>query len=101
MQDLNEIVEEIRRQKEYYSKEKIKLKAEMAKYPKGSIQERLVGGNTYYYLQYRERGKIKQDYLGNEVDSDFRKQIEARQAIQAKLKPINEKLKILRRLKVD
>ncbi|MBU3929118.1 hypothetical protein KJ577_00285 [bacterium] len=71
----------------------------MAKYPKCSIQERIVQGNTYYYLQYRDRGKIKQDYLGNEVDPKFRKKIEARQAIQEKLKPINEKLKILRRLK--
>ena len=99
MQDLNEIIKEINIQKEYYSKEKARLKAEMAKYPKGSIQERFVGGNLYYYLQYRERGKIKQDYLGNEVDPKFRKQIETRQAIQAELKPINEKLKILRRLK--
>jgi len=100
MQDLNELIEEIKRQKDYYSKEKARLKAEMAKYPIGSIQERTVKGNTYYYLQYRERGKIKQDYLGTEVDLSFRKQIEARQKIQVKLKPINKKLKILSHFKV-
>ena len=100
MRNLNEIIEEIKEQKEYYAREKARLKEEMSKLPKGSIQERVVKGHTYYYLQYRERGKIKQDYLGNEVDPEFRKQIEARQAIQAELKPINENLKILRRLKV-
>ena len=100
MQDLNEIIKEIKKQKEYYSKEKARLKNEMSKLPKGSIQERVVKNNTYYYLQYRDRGKIQQDYIGNEVDPEFRKQINKRQKIQAKLQPINEKLKILRRLKV-
>ena len=99
MQDLNEIIKEIIKQKEYYSKEKARLKEEMSKLPKGSIQERVIKNNVYYYLQYRERGQIKQDYLGNKVDSEFRKQINKRQRIQARLMPINEKLKILRRLK--
>ena len=100
MRDLDEIIAEIKEQKEYYSKEKARLKEEMSKFPKGSIQERIVNNNTYYYLQYRERGKIQQDYIGNKVDPEFKKQIDARQAIQSELKPINEKLKILRRLKV-
>lgn len=100
MQDLNEIIKEIKKQKKFYTNEKTRLKEEMSKLPKGSIQERLIKNNIYYYLQYREKGKITQDYLGNKVDPEFRKKINKRQKIQAKLKPINAKLKILRKLKV-
>ena len=100
MQDLQEIIEEIRNQKEYYGNEKLRLKEEISKLPKGSIQKRIIKNHPYYYLLYRERGKIKQDYLGNEVEPKLEKQIYKRQKLELDLRPINEKLKILRKLKI-
>ena len=100
MQDLQEIIEEIRKQKEYYGKEKLRLKKAISKLPKGSIQKRIIKNHPYYYLLYRERGEIKQDYLGNIVEPKFEKQIYKRQELEVALKPINDNLKILRKFKV-
>lgn len=100
MQDLQEIIKEIKKQKEFYGKEKLRLKTEISKLSKGSIQKRIIKNNIYYYLQYRKRGKITHDYLGKVVDSKLSKQIKKRQRLEAKLRPINEQLKILNKLKV-
>ncbi len=100
MQNLQEIIKEIRRQKEYYGKEKIRLKEEISKLPKGSIQKKIIRNNTYYYLQYRNKGKITHDYIGKKVPPELQKQITNRQNLELELKPINEKLNILRKFKV-
>ncbi len=100
MQDLQEIIKEIRKQKEYYGKERIRLKEEISKLSKGSIQKRLIKNHTYYYLQYRDKGKITQDYIGAKVPPELQKQITKRQKLQAELRPVNEQLKILKKLKV-
>ncbi len=100
MQDLQEIIKEIRKQKDYYENQKLRLKKEIAELPKGSIQKRTIKNNIYYYLQYRNKGKVTHDYLGKEVSPELAKQINKRQRLENKLKPINEKLKILRKLKI-
>ena len=100
MQDLEEIINEVRKQKAYYNKEKLRLKNEIEKYPKGSIQKKIIKGHTYYYLLYRERGKITHDYLGKKVSSDLLKQITKRQELEKELKPVRDNLSILRKFKV-
>jgi len=100
MQDLGEIIKEIRKQKEYYTKERIRLKKEIAELPKGSIQKKIIKGHAYYYLLYRDRGKITHDYLGKKVPSDLQEQITKRQKLETKLKPVNDNLSILRKFKV-
>ena len=100
MQDLNEIIREVRKQKHYYGSLKSELKKQIATYPKGSIQKRAVKNNIYYYLQYRDKGKIIQEYIGSKVPPELEKQITERQKLQAKLKPVNEKLRILNKFKV-
>ena len=100
MQDIQEIIKEIKKQKEYYNKEKIRLKQEISQLSKGSIQKRIIKNNTYYYLQYRNKGKITQDYIGNKVPPELQKQITKRQRLETKLRPINDQLKLLRKFKV-
>jgi len=100
MQDLQEIIKEVQIQKEYYSKKQKRLKKEIVKYPKGSIQKKVIKGHIYYYLLYRDRGKITHDYLGKKVPPDLNKQVSKRQELESELKTINDKLSILRKFKV-
>ena len=100
MQDLNEIIKEIRLQKKFYSDLKPKFKIEIAALPKGSIQKRIIKNHPYYYLQYRNKGKITHDYIGTNVSPEFAEQIKTRQKYEEDLRAINEKLKILKKFKV-
>ena len=100
MRDINEIIKEVQIQKKFYGDLKLKLKSEIAALPKGSIQKRIIKNHPYYYLQYRKRGKVTQDYIGSNVPPDLQKQITKRQSMESELRTINEKLKILRKFKV-
>lgn len=100
MQDLQKIIEEVKKQKEFYGKEKLRLKKEISKLPIGSIQKKIIRSHLYYYLLYRKKGKVTHDYIGKKVPLKLQKQISARQSLVAELRPINEKLKILRKFKV-
>lgn len=100
MQDLKEIINEVQRQKKYYTKEKARLKDEISSCLKGSIQKRMVKGLPYYYLLYRAKGKVSQDYLGRNIPPGLTKQVSKRQDLEKELKTVNERLKILRKFKV-
>lgn len=100
MQNLQEIIVEVRKQKEFYGKEKVRLKEEISKLPIGSIQKKIIRGHLYYYLLYRKKGKVTYDYIGKKVPPKLQKQINVRQNLVAELSPINEKLKILKKFKV-
>lgn len=100
MRDLKEIIKEIKKQKKYYNKEKSRIKNKISKLPKGSIQKKIVKGHTYYYLLYRAKGKLIQEYLGSKVSPTLKKQVSKRQDLEKELKTVNEQLKILRKFKV-
>jgi len=63
--------------------------------PKGSIYRRRIGDskNTYHYLSYRENGKTKTKYLGNDKEhiAETRKKIAKRKHLE----------KIVKRLKLE
>ena len=46
---------------------KKRYEQELAKLPKGSLVKRLIKGNEYYYLVYREDGEVKSIYKGKSV----------------------------------
>lgn len=100
MQDLEEIIKEVQKQRKHYTKEKSRLKEKISTLPKGSFQKRKVKGQFYYYLLYRVRGKIVQDYLGRKIQPSLQKQVSKRQELEKELKTVNEQLKILRKFKV-
>ncbi len=44
-----------------------KLKEKIDQLPKGTVKTRKVKDKTYYYLAYRENGKVINKYIGNEA----------------------------------
>jgi len=60
--------------------------------PKGNLKKRIIGGNTYYYLQKREGRKVKHLYLGKLTE----KEIDKYRDIDKKRKEIRRKISALK-----
>lgn len=58
--------------------------------PKGTISEKQVGGNTYYYLKYRDGGKVVSKYITKEKVDPLRQQIERRRHIESMVRSLSE-----------
>ena len=61
------LLDEYRRLKEVLPYYEEKLKG----FPKGSISIRKVGNEEYAYLNYREDGKMKSEYIGSVFSSEY------------------------------
>ena len=83
--------------KDYYLDASKKIYGRLASLPKGCVKERIIGGKKYYYLQYRQKNKVVQKYIGNKYPGDIAKQIEERKALKKELKKVKEALKIIKR----
>ena len=46
------------------------LKNKINELPKGTVKERRVKDKTYYYLAYRDYGKVINKYIGDEQQED-------------------------------
>ena len=53
--------------------------------PKGSLTERRIGEKTYYYLKYRENGKVISKYVPFKNAETVREEIDKRKHIEAML----------------
>jgi len=82
---------------EYYSGVKGKIEKRLAVLPKGSIKERRIGGNKYYYLQFRNGSRVIHKYLGRIRPDALIKQIKERDMLKEELHKVNEALKIVAR----
>ncbi len=90
---MNLIIDTIRKEKrriEYQLQQYRKILDEL---PKGTLSERKRGSQKYYYLKYRESGKVISKYVGKDVDqlSDL---IEKRKHTEVMIKSLEEELKI-------
>lgn len=83
--------------KQYYLDAKKKILNKISHLPRGSIKERRIHGNKYYYLQERKGSKVVQKYLGKNKPDKLLKQIEQRRAFRKELKKVNEALKTIKR----
>ncbi|MDP2922482.1 MAG: hypothetical protein Q8O30_02015 [Candidatus Omnitrophota bacterium] len=83
--------------KEYYLDVKQKIEKKLAVLPRGSIKERKIAGQKYYYLQQRIGKKIIHKYLGKQKPESLIKQIKEREVLKAELKKVNDSLKIIRK----
>jgi hypothetical protein len=91
-QDL--LKEEIKRLREL----KKKYENEIESFPKGSLSKKIRNGKPYLYLAYREKGKVKFEYIGREHSEKVQKikeMIVKRQGFNQKLKQVNKELKEL------
>ena len=65
-----------------------KIEQELSDLPRGYISEKKINGKVYYYLQYRENGKLKSVYLKGEEVVSYRSLIDHRNELQSKLKEL-------------
>lgn len=81
------------RMKERYEQELVKL-------PKGSLVKRSIKGHEYYYLVFREDGKVKSNYKGKSVSERELKRYREAKELRAKyrnsLSKLNKQIRYLK-----
>ena len=74
---------------------------ELDNLPKGSLIKKNIKGRSYYYLVYRDKGKVCFDYKGRPSDQEIQKYQQAKE-YRAKyrklLSEVNRQIKYLRSL---
>ena len=68
-------------------------KKEIESLCKGSIMARKISGKKYYYLKYRDDGKVKQKYIGKDEEKI--------KSLEKEIKKRKKYEEILRRLKKE
>jgi len=69
--------------------------------PKGSLQVKIIDGQEYVYIAYREGARVKFDFIGKPDDSkveEYGRRIEKRKRLQENLKLVNRQIKYLRKI---
>ena len=59
---------------------------------KGSLRRRMIKGREYYYLQYREDGHVRSDYIALDKVESIRLEIAERKRIEVQIKQLQERL---------
>ncbi len=71
------------------------------KIPKGALVEKIIKGHSYYYLAFRENGKVKFLYKGkldkSEIEA-FRKNKECRARYQGLLADARKQIRFIRKV---
>jgi len=71
-----------------------KYQEAFAELPKGTISEKQVNGNTYYYLKYRDGKKIVSKYVGKQEAEALKQQIDKRRHIEVMIKSLLKEQKL-------
>ena len=68
--------------------------------PRGTVAEKKSGKNVYYYLKYRDGGKVVSKYLGKDGEkvSQVRSLLEKRRHVEAMIKHLREEQALATRL---
>ena len=75
-----------------------KYQEALAGLPKGTLYEKLVNGNTYYYLKYRDGKKVISQYIRKQDVGALRKQIEKRRHIETMIRSLQEEQELAARV---
>lgn len=67
------------------------IEEQIAALPAGYISKKNINGKTRYYLQWKENGKVKSQYLREEEAEEIRVQIEERRQLRKRLKELKKK----------
>ena len=67
------------------------LEVQIEALPKGSVAKKSVNGKMYYYHRYNENGKRTEKYIDFDSVDALREQIDARKALELKLKELKKK----------
>lgn len=71
-----------------------KYREALAGLPKGTISEKKIKGNTYYYLKYRDGKKIVSKYVGKHEIEGLKQQIERRRHVETMIKSLMEEQRL-------
>ncbi len=93
MEDLRDSLKE---NADFYRQQVGLISARLAILPKGTVKPRKIGGETFFYLQYRQGKSVKSDYLGKCVPPDLREKLAERKRLENELKQVRAALKLLR-----
>ena len=66
----------------------------LSELPKGTISEKKIKGNTYYYLKYRDGKKVISKYVGKDTIQEVREQVEKHHHIEAMIKSLTEEQRL-------
>ncbi len=66
---------------------------ELSLLPKGSLSKRQIHGNEYYYLVYRDKGKLKSEYQGKKISKEKLQRYQEAKELRAKYRNSISKLK--------
>lgn len=79
---------------------KQRYEEELSRLPKGSLVKRAIQGHVYYYLVYRENGKVRSVYKGKCLSAhDVRKYNQAKELRKKYRKSLSQLKKQIRYLK--
>lgn len=90
MKRMNLIIDIVLQEKQRIDYMLEKYQALLAGLPKGTISEKTVNGNTYYYLKYRDGKKVVSKYISKKDIEGLRQQIEKRRHVEAMIKCLQE-----------
>lgn len=82
---------------DYYLEQEKIIVSRLSFLPKGSIKEKEINGDSYYYLQYRQGPKVIDDYIGKKVPKKLEESLEERKHLLAELKKVREAMKLLKK----
>ena len=66
------------------------MEERIATLPAGYISKKNINGKNRYYLQWKENGKLKSQYLREGEVEEIRAQIEERRQLQKRLKELKK-----------
>lgn len=72
--------------------ELLDLQGKLKDCTKGSLRKRMIKGREYYYLQYREDGHVRSDYIALDKIESIRLEIAERKRIEVQIKRLQERL---------
>jgi hypothetical protein len=87
---LQEELERRKRMLHFYEKE-------VGKFPKGSIVQKTINGNKYFYLQHRDGKRIKTHYVPKHELPNVMRQIEERKKYQGYIKNIKKEISFIQK----
>lgn len=70
----------------------------LAGLPRGTLSEKSVNENTYYYLKYRDGKKVISQYIRKQDVDTLRQQIEKRRHIETMIKSLLEEQELAARV---
>jgi hypothetical protein len=93
MEDLKDSLKE---NAAFYRRQMELIAARLTILPKGTVKPKKIGGETFFYLQYRQGKSVKSDYVGKRVSPDLQEKLAERKRLESEMKQVREALKLLR-----